>query len=112
MDGVSAPDIGDARFGQAKKAHLASGDQLAHHARHLFHRHHRIDAMLVEQVDAVGLKPPQGALDRLADVRRSAVALNAHLFAVLDAKTEFGGQNDLVAPSLQRPTQQLSLIHI
>src|SRR4051794_16068944 len=107
VDGVGAPDVGDARLGEAEEAHLARGHQLAHRARHLLHRHRRVDAVLVEQVDAVRPEPPQGALDHLADVLRPAVAAGARLLPVLDAEAELRGEGHLVAPPLERPAQQL-----
>ena len=55
-------------------ADLAFGDQLLDRARHLFHRHVGIDAVLVQQIDAIGLEPPQAAVDGGLDVVRPAGA--------------------------------------
>ena len=53
-------------------ADLAFGDQLLDRARDLFHRHVGIDAVLVEQIDVIGLEPPQAAVDGGLDVVRPA----------------------------------------
>jgi len=53
--------------------HLARVDQLLHRARHVLDRHLRVDPMLVEQVDGVGLEPPQRGVGDLLDVLRPAV---------------------------------------
>ena len=42
---------------EAEVFDLARLDQLLHRARDIFDRHVRIDAMLIEQIDAVGSKP-------------------------------------------------------
>jgi hypothetical protein len=41
-------------FGEAEVLHLALLDQVLHRAGHVFDRHVRIDAVLIEQVDGVG----------------------------------------------------------
>ena len=48
-------------------------DQFLHRARHVFDRHVRVDAVLIEQVDGVDLEPLERALGGLLDVLRPAV---------------------------------------
>jgi hypothetical protein len=67
----------------------------------------RVDAMLIEEVDVVGLEPAQRAFDHFANALRPAVPLGADLLAALDAKAEFGRDHDLVAAPFQRSAQQL-----
>ena len=47
---------------------LPSLDQLLHRPRHVLDRHVRVDAVLVEQVDAIGPEPLERGLGDLLDV--------------------------------------------
>jgi DNA-binding transcriptional LysR family regulator len=49
---VGTADRLDPGFGQPEMAYLAFGDQGLHGADHVFHRHLRVDAVLVEHVSA------------------------------------------------------------
>ena len=73
LDRVRAADRLHARLGQAEVLHLALPDQLLHRAGHVLDRHVRVDAVLVEQVDAVGPEPLERRLDDLPDVLGPAV---------------------------------------
>ena len=52
---------------------LPSLDQVLHRSRHVFDRHVRIDAVLIEQVDDIDLEPLERGLGDLLDVLRPAV---------------------------------------
>ena len=54
MYGVRAANRGRCGFRQPEVDHLAFGDQVLHGAGDVFDRYLGIDAVLVEQVDAVG----------------------------------------------------------
>ena len=70
-------------------------------------RHVGIDAMLVEEVDAVGLEPLQHALGRALDVVGAAVEARAALARVgIDVPAELGGDHHLVAHGRQRVADQ------
>ena len=73
MDGVGATDRLGTRFGEAEVPDLALLNQLLHRSSHVFDRHLRIDTVLVEQIDHVGLEPPERRLGDLLDVLRPAV---------------------------------------
>ena len=60
--------------------------------------------MLVVEVDAIGVEALEGAFDRDADVRRAAVGSVA---ARVRHEPELRGQHDLVAPALDRPSDEL-----
>lgn len=45
-----------ARFREAEVQDLACSDQIVHRARDIFDGHGGIDAMLIEQIDAIGLQ--------------------------------------------------------
>lgn len=79
---------------------LALADQVLHRTGHLLDRHHRINAVLVEKVDAVRLQPLERSLDDVADVLRPAVhALVPGRAGDVDA--EFGGDHHLITDRLQ-----------
>ena len=70
LDRVRAADRLHAGFGQAEVLDLAFLDQVLHRAGHVLDRHVRIDAVLVEQVDAVGPEPLERAFGDLAGCAR------------------------------------------
>jgi hypothetical protein len=74
MDRMGAPDVGDAGLREAEKSDFSLLDQIAHRAGHILDRHRPVHAMLIEQIDVVGAKPPQRALDRFPDMRGPAVS--------------------------------------
>ena len=73
LHGVRAADGLRARLGKAEVLHLAFADQLLDRARDVLDRHVRIDAVLIEQIDDVGLEPLERSLGDLLDVLRPAV---------------------------------------
>ena len=74
-------------------------DQLLHRARHVFDRHVRVDAVLIEQVDGLDLEPLERALDGLLDVLRPAVQPRRArpLIAAAQVEPELGGDHHLLA---------------
>ena len=64
-----------------------------------------IDAVLIEEIDRVGLEPLQRRLGDLADVRGPAV--QTRLLAVLELEAELGRDDDLIAHGRQRFADQL-----
>jgi hypothetical protein len=73
VDGVGAADRVGPCLGQADVADLALGDQVGQGADGLLDGRVRVDPVLVVQVDVVGAEPLERALDRGADVGRTAV---------------------------------------
>jgi hypothetical protein len=59
LNGVRAADGLNSSFRKSEVLYLALLDQILHRARHVFNRHVRIDTVLVEQFDHVGLEPSQ-----------------------------------------------------
>ena len=74
---------------------LARPDQVLHRPRDVLDGHVRVDAVLVEQVDAVGLEPLERRLRHLPDVLGSAV--ERHLLPVLDLEPELGSDHHPVS---------------
>src|SRR5690348_10626399 len=103
---MSAADIGDTGFGKPEIANLALLDEFGNGSSDVLHRDSRIDAVLVDEIDVVGGKTLERALDGAANGLRPAVALGADLLAILQAKAEFGGERHLVAATLQRTAEQ------
>ena len=89
-----------AGLGQTEMPDLAFANQIADRARDVFDRHVRIDAMLIEQIDSVGLEPLQRCLGHVADVGGPAV--EARLLAVLELEAELRGDDDLIANRSER----------
>src|SRR5271157_636861 len=57
LDCISATDRFGSWLGKAEVLHLAFPDQFLHGTSHVFNGHVRIDAVLVEQIDAIRLEP-------------------------------------------------------
>jgi hypothetical protein len=90
-----------AGFRHAKMPDLARRNQILDCAGDIFHWRLRIHAMLVIEVDIVGLQPLEGAFDHLADMVRPADGLAGKAAAVLDVETELGCDHHLVAHGAQ-----------
>src|SRR5205823_1139849 len=89
LDGVRATDRLHARLGEPEAPDLALRDQLLDRPGDVLDRDARVDAVLVEEVDRLGLEPPERALDDLSDVLRAAV--QPPLLALrADAEAELG----------------------
>ena len=80
---------------------LPSVDQVLDRARDLFHRHGRVDAVLIEQVDVVGPQALQRTLDYLADMRRPAIEPD-HLALLVDLEAELRANENPLANRLHR----------
>ena len=63
---MGSPDRLHARLGKAEVLDLALPDQVLHRARDVLDGHVRIDAVLIEQIDAIGLEPLERGLGDLA----------------------------------------------
>src|SRR5437867_11923623 len=106
MRGVGAAEGLLAGFGEAEGAHLPLVDERGHGAHDVLDRYRSVDAVLIEEIDAVRLEPAQRALNGLADVRGPAVrALEGALLVELEP--ELGRDHHAIALSLQRAGQQL-----
>src|SRR6516165_6505764 len=60
-------------FGKTEMLHLAGPDQIHHRSRYIFDGDVGINAMLIEQVDNIGLEPPERSFGDLLDVLWPAV---------------------------------------
>ena len=84
---------------------LAFVNQVFDRTGDVFDWHVRVDAVLVEEVDPIGLEPLQRRLGHLANVRRPAV--QPHQLAVVELEAELGGDHDLVAHGTERLADHL-----
>ena len=79
---------------------LALGDQLPDGPGHVLHRHVGIDAVLVEEVDAVGAQPLERGFEDRADLLGPAI--QAAGTGAVQVEAELGGDHHLVADGLER----------
>src|SRR6187455_2554415 len=98
MLSVSAPDVPLAGFREAEIEHLTLTHQVGHCTNHVLDRHRGIYTMLVQQVDAVSLQPPERALDPLLYTFRPAIQ-SRH--ASLDREPELCCDDRAVTLSLE-----------
>src|SRR2546425_6393374 len=91
---MCAADRLHSRFGKSEVLDLAFPDQVLHRSRDVFDRHIRVDTVLVEEIDEVGLQSLERALDALLDVLGPTVR---HLLPVVDPEPELGGDDHLTA---------------
>ncbi len=101
LHGMRPADGPRAGFGQAEVPHLAVLDQVFDGARHILDRHVRIDAMLIEQIDAISAEAFQRGVGDLLDMLRPAVDAELRHFAA-ELVAELGRDHDPVAERGQR----------
>jgi hypothetical protein len=88
-------------------AHLPLGDQLLDCARDLLDRHFRIDAVLIEEVDAIRPQALKRPLEALLDRLGAAVETSRAARRALEVEAELGGDHDFVAHRLERLAHKL-----
>src|SRR5215203_2735766 len=103
MDGVRTPDRLLACLREAEKADLPFAHQVGHRADDIFDRHLWVNAMLIEQIDAICRESAQRPFDRIANALRPAV--DARHRAVLDSESELRRDEDTIALPLQGAAQ-------
>src|SRR6266568_6116568 len=96
LHGVGTADRRSARFGKAEVPDLPLLDEILHRAGDVLDWHGGVDAMLVVEVDPIGLEAPERTFDRLTDVLRPAVE-PAPLAGRRDVEAELRGDDDLIA---------------
>src|SRR5271163_303480 len=70
MSGVGAADVGDAGLGKTEEPDLSVPDEISDRPRNVVDRDRRADAMLIEEVDVIGLEPAERAVHRFANAPR------------------------------------------
>src|SRR5205807_4893479 len=108
MDLVRAADRRRTRLGQSQCPYLALLDEPLHRARRLLDRHLGIDAVLVIQIDHLDAEALQARLAGAHDVLGPAVDVLLSLRGLHLA--ELGGDDDAVAPTAQRSSEQLLVV--
>jgi hypothetical protein len=97
-DPVAVGDPVAGVVGRAGVADLALDDQLVQGGDRLLERRLGVGAMVLVEVDVVGLEPAQARLDRPADVAAGATRL---LLVAAHPRAELGGEHDLVPAALE-----------
>src|SRR5258706_2412233 len=73
LNGVRATDRLYTSLGKSKVLNLARLNQILHRSRHLFDRHVRVNAVLIERIDDIGSESFERGLGDLLDVLWPAV---------------------------------------
>ena len=94
-----------ARFGQPEVFDLAFANQVLHRARDVLDRNVRVDAVLIEQIDPIGLESLQRRVGDLPDVRGPAV--QTRLLAALELEAELRRNHHLIANRAERFPDEL-----
>ena len=105
LDRVGAANRLHARLRQPEVFDLAFADQVLDRARDVLDRHVGIDAVLIEEIDPIGLEPLQRRVGDLADVRRPAV--QPRLLAAFELEAELRRDHDLIANRRERFADEL-----
>jgi hypothetical protein len=109
LDGVGAADGFNSCLRESEVLYLPLLDQVLYGAGNVFDGHVRIDAVLVEQIDSVGLEAFEGSFGDFFDVRRllsspdclpvSGSSLNPNLVAIT-ARSRKGARPSPTSSSL------------
>src|SRR3954471_756462 len=100
MDLVRASNRRDRRLRQSDVAHLALADELSQRSNGLLDRRVSVDAMLIVEINGLHAKSLQRCFARLSDVLGLAVHTEERARLGIAHISEFGGENDSVALSL------------
>src|SRR5450631_4900185 len=96
---MSAANAFNARLRHTEMSDLSLSDEVLHGAGHIFNRHIRVHAMLIEQINPVSLEALQRAVSDSPDPFRRAIQTFGRN-SVLEA--EFRRDDDFVANRCQR----------
>jgi hypothetical protein len=93
---MRAADRPHACFGQSEVLDLAFPDEVLHRAGNVLDGYVRIDAVLIEEIDAIGLQPLERGLGDLSDVFRAAIEATLLARLRIEVEPEFGGDHHLL----------------
>ena len=85
----------NARFGEPEVFDLAVANQILYCPRDVFDRDVRVDAVLIQKIEPIGLQSGQRSVGDLPDVRGTAV--EPRLLAALELETKLGRNHHLIA---------------
>ncbi len=80
---------------------LAFPDQVPDGSCHILDRHVRVDTVLVEEIDDIGLEPLQGSFRHFPDVLGAAIETRLLVRFRVDVEAELGRDHDLVKHGCQ-----------
>jgi hypothetical protein len=98
MHGVRTSDRPLTGLGETEEQHLSLAHKIGHRADDVLDRHGRVDTVLIEQVDVIGLQPTQRAFDDFANMPRPAVHPGRDVVRV-EFEAELGGDDHAVSPA-------------
>src|SRR5438128_1771499 len=100
MDAVCASDRLHSGFRKAEVLDLTFLNQVLHSSRHVFDWHVWINAMLIEQIDGIGLESLERRFGDLLDVFWPAI--RAALLVTLELEPELGRDHHLITHGWER----------
>jgi hypothetical protein len=103
---VRAADCLRRRFRHSEVPHLSLLNELFHRASDVLDGYIWVDSVLIEEVDCVGLQPPQRRVGNFADVLRAAVRAAAPRSVRGDVEAEFCRDHHLIANGSERLTDE------
>src|ERR1700733_13170937 len=107
LDFVCATNRLDAGFGEAEVPDLALLNEVLHGSGDILNRHVGIDAVLIEEVDDIGLESFQRGLGDLADVLGPAIDSSQRPLGFrIDFESELGCDHDLIPEGSERLADQ------
>src|ERR1700720_318682 len=104
MDGVRATDRLYSCFRKSEALNLSFLNQVLHRAGHVFDRHVRIDAMLIEEIDVVGLQSLERGFGHVLDV--VGPAIGPALLVTLELEPKLGRNHHLITHGCERFAQK------
>src|SRR5437667_1726986 len=104
---MCATDCWHSCFRKAEVLDLACPNQVLHRSRHVFDRHIRVNAVLVEQIDGINLEALERSLGDPLDLFWPAVeACQTSLRLGIDFPSELGGDHHLPTERFERFAHQ------
>src|SRR5437867_4154848 len=100
MDGVCAADRLHSCFRKPEVLDLTFLNQVLHRSSHVFDWHVRINAMLIEEIDGIGLESLEGRFGDLLHVLRPTI--RAALLVTRERESELGRDHHLITHGSER----------
>src|SRR5262249_27159724 len=98
-----------ARFRQSKMLYLSFANQTFNCTSNVFDRYIRINPVLIQQINHIGLQSLKGSLDHFLDVLRPAIQASLSAFGI-ELECKLGGDHHLLAERCDGFAQKLLVL--